>query len=86
MHEGEVMDTNGGFAACTAGLATSGSITIGNITTPVTEPVNVQFGFFIPPGDVNFYPAPAPPPLAGVRDPVHQAGPDPGEPDHGAGL
>ena len=27
------------------GHATSGSITIGNITTPVVRPVNVQFGF-----------------------------------------
>ena len=58
-------DSGGGFAACTAGLATSGSITIGNITTPVVAPVNVQFGFFIPPRDANFYPAPAVPPLAG---------------------
>jgi len=29
------------------------------------QPVNVQFGFFIPPRDANFYPAPAMPPLAG---------------------
>ena len=65
MHE--VMDMNGGgFAACTAGLATGGSIKIGNITTPVVENVDVQFGFFIPPGDANFYPAPAVPPLAGT--------------------
>jgi hypothetical protein len=68
MHE--VMATGigtggGGVAACTAGNATGGSITIGNITTPVTEAVNVQFGFFIPPEDVNFFPAPAVPPLAG---------------------
>jgi hypothetical protein len=28
---------------------TSGSITIGNITTPVVRPVNVQFGFWTPP-------------------------------------
>lgn len=65
MHE--VMDTNGGgFAACTAGLATGGSIKIGNIITPVVENVDVQFGFFIPPGDTNFFPAPAVPPLAGT--------------------
>ena len=68
MHE--VMATGigtdgGGLAACTAGKAASGSITLGNITTPVTEPVNVQFGFYIPPEDVNFFPAPAVPPLAG---------------------
>jgi hypothetical protein len=60
----EVSDTNGGgFAGCIFGLATSGSITTGTITTPVVEPVNVQFGVFIPPGDSNFYPAPVVPPL-----------------------
>src|SRR5215469_14512588 len=66
MHEVmPITDSGGGFAACTAGLATGGSITVGNITTTVTEPVNVQFGFLIPPRDANFYPAPAVPPLAG---------------------
>jgi hypothetical protein len=34
------------YAACTAGDATSGTLKIGNITTPVVQPVNVQFGFF----------------------------------------
>jgi hypothetical protein len=66
MHEDlPITDAGGGFAACIAGNATSGSITIGNITTTVVQPVNVQFGFFIPPKDDNFYPAPAVPPLAG---------------------
>src|SRR6516164_5266391 len=66
MHEVmPITDNGGGFAACIAGNATTGSITIGNITTPVVQPVNVQFGFFIPPRDANFYPAPAVPPLAG---------------------
>jgi hypothetical protein len=66
MHEDmPITDSGGGFAACVAGNATGGSITIGNITTAVVEPVNVQFGFFIPPKDSNFYPAPAVPPLAG---------------------
>ena len=66
MHEVmPITDNGGGFAACIAGNATTGSITIGNITTPVVQPVNVQFGFFIPPRDANFYPAPAMPPLAG---------------------
>jgi hypothetical protein len=37
------------LAACTAGNVSSGSITIGNITTPVVRPVNVQFGFWTPP-------------------------------------
>ncbi len=64
MHE--VMDTNGGgVAVCTAGLATSGSITIGTITTPVVQSVDVQFGWFIPPGDTSFFPAPTVSPLAG---------------------
>jgi hypothetical protein len=35
---------------CAGGAATSGSITIGNITTPVVRPVNVQYGFYTPPG------------------------------------
>ena len=66
MHEDmPITNFGGGFTACTAGNAVSGSIKIGNITTPVTEPVIVQFGFFIPPNDPNFYPAPAVPPLAG---------------------
>jgi hypothetical protein len=66
MHEVmPITDNGGGLAACTAGNVTSGSITIGNITTSVVERVNVQFGFFIPPQDVNFFPAPAVPPLAG---------------------
>jgi hypothetical protein len=68
MHE--VMATGigsngGGLAACIAGNATSGSITIGTLTTPVVQPVNVQFGIYIPPEDVNFFPSPAVPPLAG---------------------
>jgi hypothetical protein len=58
-------DNGGGFTACVAGDATTGSVQIGNITTSLTEPVNVQFGFYIPPQDANFYPAPAVSPLAG---------------------
>lgn len=67
MHEqGQLSATNtfGGFAACTGGLATGGSITLGNITTTVTEPVNVQFGFAWQPSTTG-YPVPAYPPLAG---------------------
>ncbi len=66
MHENGQINANGfgGFAACTAGHATGGSITIGNITTPVTEPVNVQFGFAWQPSSTGF-PLPAYPPLAG---------------------
>src|SRR5580704_11637964 len=42
------------FASCVAGYATSGSIKIGNITTPVVRPVNVQFGFWTGPNQ-NYY-------------------------------
>jgi len=66
MHEDmPITDSGGGFSACVAGGVGTGSITIGNIVTTVVQPVNVQFGFFIPPKDSNFYPAPAVPPLAG---------------------
>jgi hypothetical protein len=67
MHEqGQLSATNtfGGFAACVAGNAVTGSITLGNITTQVTEPVNVQFGFAWQPDNAG-YPEPAYPPLAG---------------------
>jgi hypothetical protein len=53
-----------GFTACTAALATSGSITIGNITTPVVRPVNVQFGFYSAAGQ-SYY-ADVVPPIAGL--------------------
>jgi len=36
-------------AACVAGDVTSGTLTVGNIVTPIVRPVNVQFGFFTPP-------------------------------------
>jgi hypothetical protein len=49
------------FTACIAGDATTGSIKIGNITTPVTNPVNVQFGFYTAPNQ-NFYADVVPPP------------------------
>jgi hypothetical protein len=49
------------FTACTAGNATSGSIKIGNITTPVTNPVNVQFGFYTAPNQ-TIYADVVPPP------------------------
>jgi hypothetical protein len=57
MHEqGQLSATNsfGGFAACVAGNAVTGSITLGNITTQVTEPVNVQFGFAWGPSDQDY--------------------------------
>jgi len=59
-----LMSQSNSFSACTLGLATSGSITIGNITTPVTEPVNVQFGFYQ--NTQQTYYADAVPPLAGT--------------------
>jgi hypothetical protein len=49
------------FTACVLGDATSGSITLGNITTPVVEPVNVQFGFYTA-ANQNFYADVVPPP------------------------
>jgi hypothetical protein len=49
------------FTACTAGNATTGSIKIGNITTPVTNAVNVQFGFYTA-ANQNFYADVVPPP------------------------
>jgi hypothetical protein len=52
------------FAACTAGLAVTGSITIGTITTTVVAPVQVQFGFWSPPNAPNY--ATVEPPLAGL--------------------
>ena len=52
------------FAACTAALAVTGSITLGNITTTVVAPVHVQFGFFTPPNASNY--ATVVPPLAGL--------------------
>jgi hypothetical protein len=67
MHEmGQLSATNtfGGYTACTAGNATGGSITIGNIVTTVTEPVSVQFGFAWQPDNAGF-PQPVYPPLAG---------------------
>jgi hypothetical protein len=60
-----VMHESVGLAACVAGGVGAGSITIGNIVTTVVQPVNVQFGFFTVPPGVNWYPAPAMPPLAG---------------------
>jgi hypothetical protein len=60
-----VMHESVGLAACVAGNVGAGSITIGNIVTTIVQPVNVQFGFFTPPPGVNWYPAPAVPPLAG---------------------
>jgi hypothetical protein len=63
------------LAACTAGHATKGVIKIGNITTPVVQPVDVQFGFFTPPnaafggdntGGIANYAGGILPPLAGL--------------------
>lgn len=63
------------LAACVAGNANTGSITIGNITTPVVKPVNVQFGFWTPPnaslggdntGGISEYAGGVLPPPAGL--------------------
>jgi hypothetical protein len=54
------------FAACVRAAANTGSITIGNITTPVVRPVDVQFGFFQPPGLSPDQFASVLPPLTGL--------------------
>ena len=59
-----LMHESNDFTACTGGNATSGSITIGNITTPVVQPVNVQFGFYTPPSQTYY--ADVLPPRAGL--------------------
>jgi hypothetical protein len=59
-----LMHESNGFTACTGGDATSGSIVIGNLTTQVTQPVNVQFGFWTPPNQTYY--ADVVPPRAGL--------------------
>jgi hypothetical protein len=76
MHEVmPITESGGGFAACVAGIAVQGTVTLGTLTTNVVLPVNVQFGFHIPPGDPNFYPAPVTAPLAG-QSAILSTGPD----------
>ncbi len=60
----QLMHESVDFTACVGGLATSGSITIGNIVTPVVRPVNVQFGFWT--GVNQPYYADVVPPPAGI--------------------
>jgi hypothetical protein len=74
MHE--VDATSGsGLAACVLGQATGGSITIGKITTPVTSPVTVQFGIYVPPEAPSQFPTPVVPPLSGTSA-ILSTGPD----------
>src|SRR5215831_16004258 len=61
-----VMHEAVGFAACVRGAVTSGSITLGKITTAVAHPVNVQFGFFSGPDLLPSQFANVVPPLAGL--------------------
>jgi hypothetical protein len=76
MHEVmPITESGGGFAACVAGIAVQGTVTLGTLTTNVVLPVNVQFGYHIPPGDPNFYPAPVTAPLAG-QSAILSTGPD----------
>ncbi len=53
------------YAACVAGDASSGTLKIGNITTPVVRPVNVQFGFG--PRRIPLLAATTPPPFSRRR-------------------
>jgi hypothetical protein len=57
----QIMHESVQFTACVVGDATTGSITLGNITTTVTEPVNVQFGFYTA-ANQTFYADVVPPP------------------------
>ena len=41
--------TSGNAVVCTAGQVASGSVTLGNVVTPVVRPVDVQFGGWDPP-------------------------------------
>jgi hypothetical protein len=59
-----VMDESTTFTACVGANATTGSITLGSIVTPVLRPVNVQFGFYTGP-DQTYY-ADVLPPIAGT--------------------
>ena len=59
----QVMHEATSFTACVGALAVGGSITLGNITTPVIAPVHVQFGFYTAPNATNY--ATVVPPLAG---------------------
>src|ERR1700722_459822 len=67
--------TGGDATGCVDGAVASGSITIGNIVTPVTSPVDVQFGIWDPPnasfggdnpGGIQQYAGGILPPPAGV--------------------
>jgi hypothetical protein len=52
------------FTACVGADATTGSITLGSIVTPVLRAVNVQFGFYAGAGQTYY--ADVLPPIAGV--------------------
>ena len=76
MHEVmPITESGGGFAACVAGIAVTGTVTLGTLTTNVVLPVNVQFGYRIPPESPNFFPAPVTAPLAG-QSAILSTGPD----------
>jgi hypothetical protein len=49
------------FTLCISALAVNGSITLGNITTTVVSPVQVQFGAYTPPNATNYATVQAPP-------------------------
>jgi hypothetical protein len=58
---------DGNATGCVAGDADIGSITIGNITTPVAHPVTVQFGIWDPPDATpNQFTGGVLPPFAGL--------------------
>jgi hypothetical protein len=57
----QVMHESTQFTLCIAALAVNGTITLGNITTTVVSPVQVQFGAYTPPDATNYATVQAPP-------------------------
>lgn len=57
----QVMHESTQFTLCIGALAVNGTITLGNITTTVVSPVQVQFGAYTPPGATNYATVQAPP-------------------------
>jgi hypothetical protein len=61
------VNVNGTAMGCIAGDAVTGSIKLGNITTPVVHPVTAQFGAWNPPNAPNLWVGGILPPPAGLQ-------------------
>jgi hypothetical protein len=57
----QVMHESTQFTLCIGALAVNGTITLGNITTTVVSPVQVQFGAYTPPNATNYATVQPPP-------------------------